>query len=94
VDDRLSGLPLDELNEQMLCSVLLEVFPREVTGGRSFFAKVGPVVEVFLEWMVFEGILAFASALAQAAHSWAEEIVAAAMDPENWGPAKGQTANT
>ena len=85
------GTAPNELNEPTLRNVLLDVFPRKVTGERSFFAKVAPVVEAFLEWMASEGILENASALARTVHGWAEEIVAAATDPGNWGPAKAMT---
>jgi hypothetical protein len=86
--ERYEGAAPNELNEPALRGVLLEVFPRRIAGERSFFAKVTPVVEAFLEWTASEGVLENASALAQAVHGWAEEIVAAAMDPRKWGPAK------
>ncbi len=86
--DTYEGVDPDELDEQVLHSVLLDMFPRKITGERGFFAKVAPIVEAFLEWMGSEGALADASALAQAVHGWSEEIVATAMDPDNWGPAK------
>jgi hypothetical protein len=82
------GAAPNELNEQVLRSVLLDVFPRRIAGPQGFFAKVAPVVEVFLEWMGSEGILENASTLARTVYDWAEEIVAAAMDPEKWGPTK------
>jgi hypothetical protein len=82
------GTAPNELDEQTLCDVLLDLFPRTVTGGRGFFAKVAPVVEALLEWMASEGILENGSALAQSVHAWSEEIVDEAMEPENWGPAK------
>jgi hypothetical protein len=82
------GAAPDELNEQVLRGVLLAVFPRRVTGERSFFAGVAPVVEAFLEWMASEAILENASALAQVVHGWTEAIVAKAMDRASWGPAK------
>jgi len=85
------GAAPNELDEPTLRSVLLDVFPRKVAGERSFFAKVAPVVEAFLGWMASEGTLANASALAQVVQGWTEQIVAAAMDPENWGPAKTMT---
>ena len=44
---------------------------------------VAPVVEAFLGWMGAEGMLENASALAQAVQGWAQEIVAAGMDPRN-----------
>ena len=82
------GAAPNELNEQVLRRVLLDVFPRRIAGEQDFFAKVAPVVEAFLEWMGSEGILENASALAQSVRGWAEEIVAAGMDPEKWGPDK------
>ena len=68
--------------------MLLDVFPRRVAGKQDFFSKVAPVVETFLEWMGSESLLENASALAQAVHGWAEEIVAAGMNPEKWGRTK------
>jgi hypothetical protein len=85
------GIAPNELDEQTLCDVLLDLFPRKITGGRSFFAKVAPVVEALLEWMASEGILENGSALARSVHGWSEEIVDRAMEPENWGPAKTMT---
>jgi len=82
------GTAPNALDEQTLHDVLLDVFPRKISGGRSFFAKVAPAVEALLEWMASEGILENGSALAQSVHGWSEEIVAEAMEPENWGPAK------
>ena len=87
------GAGPDELDEQVLRSVLLDAFPHKITGDRDFFAKVAPIVEAFLGWMGSEGTLANASAFAQAVHGWSEEIVATAMDSKNWGPAKTMTMN-
>jgi len=85
------GTAPNELDEQTLSDVLLDVFPRLVAGGRSFFAKVAPVVEALLEWMASEGILENGSALARSVHGWSEEIVEEAMEPESWGPTKAMT---
>ena len=82
------GAAPNELDEQTLRSVLLDAFPRQITGDRDFFAKVAPIVETFLEWMGSEELLANVPALAQAVHGWSEAIVMTAMDPKNWGPAK------
>jgi hypothetical protein len=82
------GTAPDELDEQTLRGVLLEMFPRKITRERDFFAMVTPVVEAFLGWMGSEDLLENAAALAQAVRGWAPEIVAAAMNPENWGPVK------
>ena len=46
------------------------------------------VVGAFLQWMASEGILSEGEALAEAAHGWAGEILAEAINPANWGPAK------
>jgi len=85
------GAAPSDLDERVLRGVLLDVFPRRIAEERDFFAMVAPVVEAFLGWMGAEGMLENASALAQAVQGWAQEIVAAGMDPRNWGPAKRMT---
>jgi hypothetical protein len=85
------GTAATELDERTLRNVLLDVFPRKITGDRDFFAKVAPVTEAFLGWMGSEDLLPNASELIRAVHGWAEEIVTGAMDPRHWGPAKSET---
>jgi hypothetical protein len=85
------GTTATELDERTLRNVLLDVFPRKLTGDRDVFAKVPPVTETFLGWMGSEGLLSDASALVRTVHGWAEDIVTAAMDPKHWGPAKSET---
>jgi hypothetical protein len=82
------GVAPSELDEPTLRTVLLNVFAHRITGERSFFAKAAPVVATFLDWMAAEGIVADGAALSQAVRNWGEEIVAAGMNPANWGPAK------
>jgi hypothetical protein len=83
------GAAPEELTERTLRALLFEVFPRKISADREFFEKVPPVVETFLRWMASEGILPEGQSLAQRVRGWANDIAAEAMDPRNWGPAKG-----
>jgi len=82
------GATPEEFTKQTLRVVLLEMFPRKISAERDFFEKVPPVIEIFLRWVASEGILPDGQSLAEAVRGWADEIVAAAMDSGNWGPAK------
>jgi len=77
------GLDLGVLRE-----VLLEVLPRKASAERHTFECVAPVTQALLRWLESEGILEDSAKLADAVGTWAEEIVANAMDPNNWGIAK------
>jgi hypothetical protein len=85
------GAAPEEFTQQTLRAILLDMFPRKISAERDYFEKVPPVVETFLRWLAAEGILPDGESLAQTVRSWSDEIVAAAMDPENWGPAKNVT---
>jgi hypothetical protein len=82
------GTAPEELTKSTLWALLLDIFPRKISAEREFFEKVPPVVAAFLSWMASEGTLPDGASLAQIVTGWADEIVAAAMDPANWGPAK------
>jgi len=81
----------EELTEPTVQDLLLDVFPRKISAEREFFEKVPVVVESFLRWMASEGILPEGQSTAEAVRGWAPGSVAAAMDPEHWGPAKRMT---
>jgi len=82
------GAAPEELDQGTLRAVLLDTFPRKITAERDFFEKVPPVVEAVLRWMASEGILPDGESLAEVVRGWADQIVAAATDPANWGPGK------
>jgi hypothetical protein len=82
------GATPEELTQSTLRALLLELFPRKISAEREFFERVPPVVGAFLQWLAPEGILPEGESLAEAVRGWADDIVAAAMTPENWGPAK------
>jgi len=78
----------EDLDLGVLREVLLEVFPRKVSAERDTFECVAPVTQALLRWLESEGILEDSAKLADAVGTWAEKIVANAMDPNNWGIAK------
>jgi hypothetical protein len=82
------GAAPEELTTQTLQALLFDAFPRKVTAERDFFERLPVVVEAFLRWLAAEGILPEGETLADTVRSWAGEIVAEAMAPENWGLAK------
>ncbi len=82
------GAAPEELTTQTLQALLFDAFPRKITAERDFFERVPVVVEAFLRWLAAEGILPEGETLADTVRSWAAEIVAEAMAPENWDPAK------
>jgi len=79
---------VERLDVIALEEVLLDVFPRKVTGSREMFEKVAPSVAAFLMYLASEGLLADGEAMAETVTSWHERIVAEGMDPSNWGFAK------
>ena len=82
------GVAPDQYNEQTLREVLLEILPRKVTADRDTFEQVAPVAQAFLCWLDDEGELRNGGALARTVGRWAGQIVAEALDPDNWGMAK------
>ncbi len=85
---RYEGATPEELTQPVLRAVLQEEFPRRMIGEREYFKRLPAVVEAFLRWMASEGILPDGESLADAVHGWADDIVAAAMNPKNWSPVK------
>jgi len=79
----------EELTERVLREVLLEIFPRKITGKREFFEHVAPAAQALVNWLGSEGILQDAPALAEQVGQWAGQIVEHSQDPRRWGMAKG-----
>jgi hypothetical protein len=79
----------EDLNESVLREVLLDVFPRKVSGSKLFFERTVPAAQAFLDWLQAKGILADVAALKQTIGRWHKEIVAKGNDPRCWGMAKG-----
>jgi len=75
--------------ESKLEELLLEVFPRKVSAERELFENVAPVTALFLRWLGATGVLPRGAHLADTVKRWGERIAANAMDPRNWGMAKG-----
>jgi hypothetical protein len=95
VAERLVYFSLSELDtpparwdESALREILLDIVPRRLLARRELLEEIVPITEALLYWLQFEGMLADADALAQTIHSWSEQIVAAGLDPHNWGSAK------
>jgi hypothetical protein len=79
----------EELTERVLREVLLEIFPRKVSGERDLFEHVAPVAQALVNWLGSEGILQGAPALAEKVGQWAGQIVEHSQDRGRWGMAKG-----
>jgi len=84
-----AGVGPEEFDRENLEKLLLKVFPRKVSAEKDTFEAVAPVVAAFVRWLGSQGKLANAARLAAAVESWHRRIVANAMDPRNWGMAKG-----
>ncbi len=79
---------IKEINENILRKVLLEIFPRKVTGDRELFETVAPIVSALLIWLESQGILSDGPQLAAKVSGWSDEIISESMDPANWGMGK------
>jgi hypothetical protein len=79
----------EDLTERALRRVLLEIFPRKITGEREFFEHVAPAAQALVNWLGSEGILQDAPALAAQVGLWGDRIVEHSQDPGRWGMAKG-----
>ncbi len=75
-------------DESRLRELLLNIVPRRLLAERDMLEKVIPITEALLYWLRFEGLLPEADALAQTIHGWTDQVVAAGMDPRNWGSPK------
>ncbi len=65
-----------------------EILPRKVSAEVSYFEAVAPVLSAFFSFLEDESLLPNGRALAKAAASLHDEIVANSEDRSNWGPAK------
>jgi hypothetical protein len=79
----------EDLTERALRRVLLEIFPRKITGEREFFEHVAPAAQALVNWLGSEGILQDAPALAGQVGLWGDRIVEHSQDPRRLGMAKG-----
>jgi hypothetical protein len=83
-----AGVEPEDLDESSLREVLLDVFPRKVSGSKLFFERTIPAVQALLDWLQAKGILGDVAGLKQTIGKWHDEIVANGNDPRSWGPAK------
>ena len=79
----------EDLTERVLREVLLEIFPRKISGERELFEHVTPAAQALVNWLGSEGILQDAPALAAKVGLWGDRIVEHSQDPRRWGMAKG-----
>ncbi|MCX5645116.1 MAG: SEC-C domain-containing protein [Phycisphaerae bacterium] len=75
-------------DEATLREILLDFVPRDLPADRKMLSKIVPITEAFLYWLGSEGTLADADELGATVHQWSDQIIAAGMDPKNWGPVK------
>jgi hypothetical protein len=75
-------------DEATLREILLDFMPRDMPADREMLGKIVPITEAFLYWLRSEGVLPDADELAAAVRQWSDQIIAAGMDPKNWGPVK------
>jgi hypothetical protein len=83
-----AGVKPEDLDESALREVLLDVFPRKVSGSKLFFERTIPAAQAFLDWLQAKGIVADIAGLKQTIGKWHEEIVAKGNDSRSWGMAK------
>ena len=84
-----AGAKPEDLDEPVLQEVLLEVFPRKISGSKLFFERTIPATQAFLDWLEAKGILTDVAGLKQTIGKWHKEIVHRGNDPRYWGMAKG-----
>ncbi len=77
-----------EWDELTLRQLLLGIVPEQTPPDLSLLEKIAPVTEALVYWLGFEGRLDDADALIASVRSLSEDIIAAGMDPQRWGPAK------
>jgi hypothetical protein len=75
-------------DEPSLRELLLDVVPRRLPADRTLLEKIIPITEALLYWLHFEGMLTDGDALAQTIHGWTDQLIAAGLDPHNWGATK------
>ncbi len=77
-------------DESTMRELLLEILPRQISPDRQLLGKIVPVTEAFLYWLGFEGMLSDAKALAGSIRAWSDQIIAAGMNRQDWGPLKSR----
>ena len=82
------GADVKQLTERILQEILFTLFPRKVVGDRKFFETIPVITAGFLQWLAKQEILPKGQKLADKVTEWSEQIVAAGMNPANWGPGK------
>jgi hypothetical protein len=82
------GKDVTEWDESTMRKLLVDVLPRHVPAERELLLKIVPITEAFLYWLGLRGMLTDADAIARSIHGLGDEIVAAGMKREEWGPAK------
>jgi hypothetical protein len=82
------GLPPTEWNAAALRECLTGILPRKVSAELPFFESVAPVLSGFFTFLEESGLLPGGGKLGEAAKNSHQDIIAAAADRRNWGPAK------
>jgi hypothetical protein len=85
---RYVGAAPEQWSGGVLTECCLEVLPRKVSAGRSFFEAVAPVLSAFFDFLAEQSHLGKARELSTAVAELEEDIVAASQDERNWGPSK------
>jgi len=82
------GLQPREWNAAAVRECLTNILPRKVSAGLPFFESVAPVLTRFFTFLEEYGLLPCGGKLGEAAKNSHQDIIAAAGDRRNWGPAK------
>lgn len=72
----------------------LEILPRKVSAGESYFRSIAPVLSAFLDFTSRKGLLDNTEGLIEDVKSIAAMIVENGMNPRCWGMAKLMTCTT
>jgi hypothetical protein len=82
------GLRPEEWSVTGLDACCMDILPRTLCAGESFFRSVAPVLSAFFTYLAERRLLRNASRLARKVARIDKQIVRAASDPRNWGVAK------
>lgn len=80
--------PPSDWNQRRVEECCVEVMPRKVTAGDSYFRSVAPVLVVFFAFLDTQGYLEQGDQLVETVQEIENDIIEQAADSDNWGMAK------
>jgi len=75
-------------DEDSLTSCCLNVLPAKISEGEQYFKNIEPVLSQFFIFLSKKNIISNGIKLSERIRKISKDMIKAAADPSNWGPAK------